>query len=88
MHPEDEDMELGDEPGPESEQEFDEHDPDYVPRRGDEANEDTSDDEVRRDQPGKGKGKSDLSGKVTRAPQARQMENQDGEVPALTWSMP
>ena len=73
VRPEDEDMELGDEPEPESEQEFDERDPDYVPRRGDEANaDDTSDDEVPRDQPRQGKGKSDLRGKVTRAPRARQ----------------
>ena len=88
MRPEDEDMELGDEPGPESVQGFDECDPDYVPRRGDEANEDTSDDEVRRDQPRKGKGKSDLRGQVTRAPRARQIKNQDGEVPPLTCTMP
>ena len=87
VRPENEDKELDDEPEPESEQEFDERDPDYVPRMGDEDG-DTSDDEIRRDQPCKGKGKSDLRGKVARTPLARQVENQNGDVPAMTCPMP
>ena len=87
MRPESEDKELDDEPEPEWEQEFDERDPDYVPRREDEDG-DTSDDEIRRDQPCKGKGKSDLRGKVARTPLARQVKNQNGDVPAMTCLMP
>ena len=63
VHPEKEDQELDDKP--ELEQDSAERDPDYVPRRGDKDDEgDTSDNEIRRDQPCKVKGKSDLRGKV------------------------
>ena len=87
VHPENEDMELNDEP--DLEQELDERDPDYVPHKGDEDDEgDTSDDEIRRAQPCIGKDKSDRRGKVARTPRARQLENQDGEVSAVTCLMP
>ena len=70
VHPENEDMELNDEP--ELEQVLDERDPDYVPHKGDEDDEgDTSDDEIRRAQPCIGKDKSDGRGKVARTPRAR-----------------
>ena len=85
-----EDMESGNDPENESEQDDDGQDPDYEPSRGDGANEDTSDDEVPKDNPRKGKSSkgADLRGKVTRAPRARKIENDDGELPAVTCPMP